>query len=60
MQHKVSMADVAAKALKARDWKGVVVRELLGPRDLSYSEATHILGERVRAQTSHRLGQADP
>jgi len=41
------IADVAAKALKARDWKGVVVRELLGPRDLSYSEATHILGERI-------------
>ena len=38
------IADVAAKALKTRDWKGVVVRELLGPRDLSYSEATHILG----------------
>lgn len=39
------IADVAAKALKARDWKGVVVRELLGPRDLTYAEATHILGE---------------
>jgi hypothetical protein len=24
------IADVAAKALKARDWEGVVVRELLG------------------------------
>jgi uncharacterized protein YbjT (DUF2867 family) len=41
------IADVAAKSLKARDWKGVVVRELLGPRDLSYSEATRILGERI-------------
>ena len=41
------IADVAAKALKARDWKGVVVRELLGPRDLSYSEATHIIGKRI-------------
>jgi uncharacterized protein YbjT (DUF2867 family) len=41
------IADVAAKALKARDWKGVVVCELLGPRDLSYPEATHILGERI-------------
>jgi uncharacterized protein YbjT (DUF2867 family) len=41
------IADVAARALKTRDWKGVVVRELLGPRDLSYSEATHILGERI-------------
>jgi hypothetical protein len=25
----------------------VVVRELLGPRDLTYSEATRILGERI-------------
>lgn len=41
------IADVAAKALKARDWNGVVVRELLGPRDLSYAEATRILGERI-------------
>jgi uncharacterized protein YbjT (DUF2867 family) len=41
------IAEVAARALKARDWKGVVVRELLGSRDLSYSEATHILGEHI-------------
>jgi uncharacterized protein YbjT (DUF2867 family) len=41
------IANVAAKALKARDWKGVVVRELLGPCDLSYAEATRILGERI-------------
>ena len=41
------IADVAAKALKARDWEGVVVRELLGPRDLTYSQATRILGERI-------------
>ena len=41
------IADAAAKALKARNWKGVVVRELLGPRDISYSEATRILGERI-------------
>lgn len=41
------IADVAANALKARDWKGVVVRELPGPRDLSYAEATRILGERI-------------
>jgi uncharacterized protein YbjT (DUF2867 family) len=38
---------VAAEALRARDWKGWVVRELLGPRDLSYAEATRILGERL-------------
>lgn len=41
------IADVAAKALVARDWHGVVVRELLGPRDLSYAEATRLIGERI-------------
>jgi uncharacterized protein YbjT (DUF2867 family) len=41
------IADAAAKALRARDGKGIVVRELLGPRDLSYAEATRILGERL-------------
>jgi uncharacterized protein YbjT (DUF2867 family) len=41
------IAEVATKALKARDWKGVVVRELLGPRDITYAEATSILGERI-------------
>jgi uncharacterized protein YbjT (DUF2867 family) len=41
------IADVAAKALMARDWNGIVVRELLGPRDLSYSEATRIIGEHI-------------
>jgi uncharacterized protein YbjT (DUF2867 family) len=45
------IADVAAKALRARDWKGIVVRELSGPRDLSQAEATRILGQ--------RLGKAD-
>jgi uncharacterized protein YbjT (DUF2867 family) len=29
------IADVAANALSARDWMGVMVRELLGPRDLN-------------------------
>jgi uncharacterized protein YbjT (DUF2867 family) len=47
------IADTAAKALKARDWKGIVVRELLGPRDLSYSEATRILGERIGKPDLH-------
>src|SRR5262249_52179748 len=41
------IADVAAQALQARDWRGVAVRELLGPRDLSYAEATHILGKHI-------------
>jgi len=41
------IADVAARALTARDWTGVLVRELLGPCDLTYAEATRILGERI-------------
>jgi uncharacterized protein YbjT (DUF2867 family) len=41
------VADAAAAALLARDWTGVQVRELLGPRDLSYAEATRILGAAI-------------
>jgi len=46
----VATRDVAAEAadaLLARDWTGTVVRELHGPRDLSYAEATAILGARI-------------
>jgi uncharacterized protein YbjT (DUF2867 family) len=41
------IADVAARALKALDWEGVVVRELHGQRDLTHAEATRILGARI-------------
>ena len=41
------IADAAVKALKARDWKSVIVRELLGPRDISYAEATRLLGQKI-------------
>jgi nucleoside-diphosphate-sugar epimerase len=37
------LASVASK----RDWRGVVVRELLGERDLTFAEATRILGTRI-------------
>lgn len=37
----------AAQALRARDFKGVSVRELLGPRDLSLDEATQIIGAAI-------------
>jgi len=40
------VADVAAGALAARDWQGVVVRELLGQRDLTHREIARILGQR--------------
>lgn len=41
------IAHAAATALAARDWSGVVVRELLGPRDLTYAEVTRIIGDRI-------------
>jgi uncharacterized protein YbjT (DUF2867 family) len=41
------VADEAARALRQRDWYGVVVRELLGERDLTFAEATRIIGARV-------------
>jgi len=41
------IADAAASALLERDFSGVVVRELLGPRDLPMAEATRILGAKI-------------
>jgi uncharacterized protein YbjT (DUF2867 family) len=41
------IADIAARALRQRDWRGVVVRELLGERDLTFAEATRIIGTRI-------------
>ena len=41
------IAEVAASALRSRDWSGVAVRELLGPRELTYREATRIIGGRI-------------
>jgi uncharacterized protein YbjT (DUF2867 family) len=41
------IAEVAARALKVRDWTGIVVRELLGARDLTFADATRIIGARI-------------
>lgn len=41
------IAAAAAAALAARDWSGFLVRELLGPRDLTHAEATRIIGESI-------------
>lgn len=41
------VATVAAEALATRSFRGVVVQELLGPRDLSHADATRILGEQM-------------
>lgn len=41
------IAGAAVAALKALDWKGFEVRELLGQRDISYAEAARIIGTRL-------------
>ena len=41
------IADAAVEALATRDWSGVTIRELIGPRDLSYREATRIIGDAI-------------
>lgn len=41
------IAAVAAAALRARDWDGVVIRELVGPRDLTYAEVTAAIGAAI-------------
>ena len=41
------IAAFAGQALAARDWTGFKVQELLGPRDLSFAEATRIIGAAI-------------
>ena len=41
------IAAVAATALRERNWSGAVVRELLGPRDLSYTEVAAAIGTAI-------------
>jgi uncharacterized protein YbjT (DUF2867 family) len=41
------IADAAVKGLRERRFRGINVRELLGPRDLTQAEATRILGARI-------------
>ena len=47
MVASADIAGVAAEALRSRDWEGIHVRELLGPRDISYADATLLLGEQI-------------
>ena len=37
----------AAAALRSRDWTGFAVRELLGPRDLTYAEVARMIGAAI-------------
>lgn len=41
------IADAAADALAKRDWKGVAVRDLLGPRDYTLAEVTALIGQAI-------------
>jgi len=41
------IGEIAAKAIIARDFSGATVRELFGPRDLTMTEATRILGSKI-------------
>jgi len=41
------VADAASHALLALDWRGVETRELLGQRDISYAQATRLLGAAI-------------
>ena len=41
------IAAVAAGALRERNWSGVVVRELIGPRELTYTEAAAAIGAAI-------------
>ncbi len=52
------VASAAAQALAARNWRGVAVRELLGPRDLSYAEAAKLLGAEYAELPYHAMVEA--
>ena len=41
------VAAVAAAALRDRSWRGVVVQELTGPRDLTYPEVATAIGQAI-------------
>ena len=41
------ISEAAGSALRERDFEGISVRELLGERDLTFAEATQIIGDRV-------------
>ena len=49
----IATRDIATVAAGrcARDWRGTVVRELLGLRDLTFAEVTRILGTRLASRT---------
>jgi uncharacterized protein YbjT (DUF2867 family) len=53
------VAAAAADALLSDEWHGVEVRELLGARDYTYSEATRILGTAIGRPDLHYVRLPD-
>ena len=53
------IGSAAAKALLALDFSDKQTRELLGQRDLSYVEATTIIGETIGKPKHHKPGQSE-
>jgi uncharacterized protein YbjT (DUF2867 family) len=53
------VAAVAAGALRERNWSGIVIRELLGPRDLTYTEVAAAIGEAIGRPDLHYVQLAD-
>ncbi len=41
------IAAAAAQALRERNWRGAVVRELVGPRELTYTEVAAAIGQAI-------------
>jgi uncharacterized protein YbjT (DUF2867 family) len=41
------IGEAAARAILNRDWNGIVVRDLLGPRTMTMAEVTRIVGEAI-------------
>src|SRR5687768_5521704 len=41
------VATIAAGALRERNWSGALIRELMGPRDLTYAEAAAAIGAAI-------------
>jgi uncharacterized protein YbjT (DUF2867 family) len=53
------VADAAVAALTVRDWTSIVVRELLGPRDITHVEVARMLGRAIGRPDLHYVQLSD-
>ena len=53
------IATVAAQALRNRSWNGAVVRELFGPRDLTYADVAAAIGDAIGQPDLHYIQLPD-